>query len=124
MSTPRSIPTEGNVIPNIDYSKIKIGIKSLDDAIVNLGAYRKLNPNMTKENIQRAISRGDIEFMREASDFYFKISGIYSRLCKHLANFYRYDWFIIPFTQSDKVTPEKIIEGFNKTSQYLDAFGV
>lgn len=51
MSTPRSIPTEGNVIPNIDYSKIKIGIKSLDDAIVNLGAYRKLNPNMTKENI-------------------------------------------------------------------------
>lgn len=124
MSTPRSIPTEGNVIPNIDYSKIKIGIKSLDDAIVNLGAYRKLNPNMTKENIQRAISRGDIEFMREASDFYFKISGIYSRLCKHLANFYRYDWFITPFTQSDKVTPEKIIEGFNKTSQYLDAFGV
>jgi hypothetical protein len=51
MSTPRSIPTEGNVIPDMDYSKIKIGIKHLDDAIINLGAYRKLNPNMTKENI-------------------------------------------------------------------------
>ena len=125
MSTPRSItPIDNNVIPNLDYSRIKVGIKHLDDAIINLGAYKKLNSNMTKENIQRAIARGDIEFMREASEFYFKISGIYSRLCKHLANFYRYDWFITPFTPSNKVTPDKIIEGFDKSSQYLDAFGV
>lgn len=124
MSTHRSVPVEGNVLPEIDYSKIKIGIKSLDDAVINLGSYKKLNPNMTKENIQRAIARGDVEFMREASEFYFKISGIYSRLCKHLANFYRYDWFITPFVQSEKITPDKIIDGFNKSSQYLDAFGV
>ena len=124
MSTRRSVPVEGNVLPEIDYSKIKIGIKSLDDAVINLGSYKKLNPNMTKENIQRAIARGDVEFMREASEFYFKISGIYSRLCKHLANFYRYDWFITPFVQSEKITPDKIIDGFNKSSQYLDAFGV
>ena len=108
----------------MDYAKIKVGIKHLDDAIINLGAYRKINPNMTKENIQRAIARGDIEFMREASDFYFKISGIYSRLCKHLANLYRYDWFITPYIPSDKVSPDKIIDGFNKSNQYLDAFGV
>ena len=124
MSTPKSIPAEGNRIPETDYSKIKIGIKSLDDAIINLGSYKKLNPNMTKENIQKAIARGDIEFMREASDFYFKISGIYSRLCKHLANFYRYDWFITPFTPSNTITPAKVMEGFDKSSQFLDAFGV
>ena len=51
ISTPRSVPVEGNVIPEIDYSKIKVGIKHLDDAIINLGAYKKINPNMTKENI-------------------------------------------------------------------------
>ena len=79
---------------------------------------------MTKERIQQAIAKGDVEFMREASEFYFKISGIYSRLCKHLANFYRYDWFITPYTPSNKITPEKIIEGFDKNSSYLDAFGV
>lgn len=122
MSTPRNLPIEGNVIPATDFSKIKIGIKSLDDAIINLGAYRKINPRMSKENIQRAIAQGDIEFMREASEFYFKISGIYARLCKHLANFYRYDWFITPFTPSNKVTPDKIIEGFEKSSSYLDLF--
>jgi hypothetical protein len=62
--------------------------------------------------------------MRDASDFYFKISGIYSRLCKHLANFYRYDWFITPFTSSNKISAEKILDGFVKSNQYLDAFGV
>jgi len=123
ISTPKRIPTEGNIIPEMDYSKIKVGIKHLDDAIINLGSYKKLNPRMTKENIQRAISTGDVDFMREASEFYFKVSGIYSRLCKHLANFYRYDWFITPFTPSDKVTPDKIIDGFNKSSQYIDTFG-
>lgn len=123
MSTPRSIPMEGNTIPEVDFSRVKVGIKHLDDAIINLGAYRKINPRMTKENIQRAIAQYDVEFMREASDFYFKISGIYSRLCKHLANFYRYDWFITPFTPSNKITPDKIVEGFNKSNQYLDAFG-
>jgi hypothetical protein len=51
MSTPRSIPQTGNVVPDMDYSKIKIGIRALDDAVVNLGDYRKLNPNMTKDNI-------------------------------------------------------------------------
>jgi hypothetical protein len=51
MSTLRSTLPEQNIIPQIDYSKMKIGIKSLDDAVINLGDYRKLNPNMTKENI-------------------------------------------------------------------------
>jgi len=60
--------------------------------------------------------------MREASNFYFKISGIYSRLCKHLANFYRYDWFITPYVKN--ATPEKVIDGFNKWNEYLDNFGV
>jgi hypothetical protein len=124
ISTPRSVPVDGNVIPNADYARMKIGIKHLDDAIINLGSYKKLNANMTKENIQRAIAQGDVDFMREASDFYFKISGIYARLCKHLANFYRYDWFITPYVVSNKITPEKVIEGFDKSNQFLDAFGV
>jgi hypothetical protein len=119
MSAPRSIPSV-----ETDFSKIKVGAKALEDAVINLGSYKKLNPRMTKDNIQQAISRGDIDFMREASDFYFNISGIYSRLCKHLSNFYRYDWFITPYSTGDKVTPEKIIEGFNKTSYALDEFGV
>ena len=51
MSTPRSTPIEKNVIPETNFGKMKIGIRALDDAIINLGAYKKLNPKMTKENI-------------------------------------------------------------------------
>ena len=123
MSTPRSIPVEGQVIPETDYAKIKVGLKALEDATINLGSYKKLNPNMTKDTIQRAIASGNVDFMREVSDFYFKISGIYARLCKHLSNFYRYDWIITPYA-ADKVAPDKVIEGFNKTSYTLDDFGV
>jgi hypothetical protein len=79
---------------------------------------------MSKENIERAIATGNIEEMREVSEFYFRTSGIYARLCEHLANFYRYDWVITPFTPSSKVTPDKIIDGFNKTSYSLTKFGV
>ena len=124
MSTSRRIPANGNNIPDVDYAKMKIGIKSLDDAIINLGSYKKLNPNMTKDNIQRAIANNNVKMMREASEFYFKVSGIYARLCKHLANLYRYDWTITPFTPGNKITPDKIIDGFEKSSYYLGEFGV
>lgn len=124
MSTPREISVEGNVIPNTDYSKIKVGIKQLEDAVINLGSYKKLNPSMSKDAIQRAIASGNVEFMREVSDFYFKISGIYSRLCKHLSNFYRYDWVVTPYIVSDKIGSDKVLDGFNKASYSLDEFGV
>lgn len=124
MSTPSRNPQpQGNVFPHTDYSKMVVGVRSLDDAVITLGNYKKLNPRMTKENIQRAISTGDVETMREASEFFFRISGIYRRLCKHLANLYRYDWTITPFNASGKVAPDKVLDGFNKSSTLIDNFG-
>ena len=120
ISTPRSIPVDGNVIP-ADYSKIKVGVKQLEDAVINVGQFKKINPRMTKENIQRAISRGDVEFMREASEFFFKVSGIYAKLCNHLSSFYRYDWYITPHVLGT-VNPEKVLQEFNRSSLYLERF--
>ena len=51
MSTPKSTPVSGNTIPDTDYAKLRVGIRSLEDAVISLGEYKKLNPNMTKENI-------------------------------------------------------------------------
>ena len=76
---------------------------------------------MTKENIQRAITRGDIEFMREASEFFFKVSGIYAKLCNHLSSFYRYDWYMTPHVLGT-VSPEKILSEFNRSNLYLERF--
>ena len=35
--------------------------------------------------------------MRNISNFFYKTSGIYARLCRYMAYLYRYDWFITPY---------------------------
>ena len=35
--------------------------------------------------------------MREISNFFYRTSGIYSRLCRYMARLYKYDWFITPY---------------------------
>ena len=40
---------------------------------------------------------GDIPTMRDISNFFYRTSGIYSRLCRYMAYLYKYDWFITPY---------------------------
>ena len=108
-----------------DFAKIKVGAKTLDDAVISLGELKKVNPRLAdKKEVLRAIHMGDLETMREISNFFFKTSGIYSRLCKYMANLCRYDWMVTPFVNSDAVKPEKITEGFYKALTYLDNFEI
>jgi Glu-tRNA(Gln) amidotransferase subunit E-like FAD-binding protein len=94
-----------------DFAKIKVGAKTLEDAVVTMGDLKKVNPNVAdKKTVLEAIHRGDIEKMREISNFFFKTSGIYSRLCKYMANLYRYDWMITPYINSETVKDEKVLE--------------
>ena len=109
----------------VDFAKIKVGAKMLDDAVVTIGDLKKINPRLAdKKTVLDAIHNGDIETMREVSNFFFKTSGIYSRLCKYMANLYRYDWMITPYVNGDNVKPEKVEEGFYKALTYMDNFEV
>lgn len=82
----------------IDFSKIKLGVKTLNDAVLSLGEYKRINPRLgDKETVLRAISTYDVQKMRDISNFFFRTSGIYSRLCRYMAYLYRYDWFITPY---------------------------
>ena len=77
---------------NYDFSRIKVGAKTLEDAILTLGDFRKIDSRLAcKENVLRAIHTCDYETMREISNFFYKTSGIYSRLCRYMAYLYRYD---------------------------------
>ena len=105
----------------IDFSKIKIGVKSLEDAIVDLGNYKKINPRYgDKQEVLKAIRNGDYRTMREISNYFYKTSGIYSRLCRYMAYLYKFDWMVTPYINSDKVTVEKILSTFDKILKYLD----
>ena len=59
--------------------------------------------------------------MRDISNYFYKISGIYQRLCRYMAYMYRYDWLVTPY-YTDLIKPEKLLDGFNKVLTYLDKF--
>ena len=110
---------------NIEFSKIKIGAKVLDDAILELGDLKRANPQLAdKANVLRAIDTYDLKAMREISDFFYRTSGIYNRIVRYMAFMYRYDWYITPYKNDDKVKDEKLLEDFHKCLQHLDNFQV
>lgn len=118
--------TYGKQYRTVDFSKIRVGLKTLEDAVLSLGDYKKVNSRLgDKETILDAIDKNDINTMREASNFYFKTSGIYSRLCRYMAYLYRYDWLITPYIADvEKIKPDKVLTSFNNALTFFDNFGI
>ncbi len=112
----------GNGFVPVDFSKIRVGVKTLEDAVLRLGDLQKISPMLAnKEAVLRAMHQGDCEKMRDISNFFYKTSGIYQRLCRYLAYMYRYDWFMTPY-YTDAIKQDKLVELFNKALLYLDNF--
>ena len=82
----------------MDFGKIKIGARTLEDAILSLGEYKRINPKLgDKKVVLQAINTGNLNKMRAISNFFYRTSGIYARLCRYMARLYKYDWFITPY---------------------------
>ena len=104
-----------------DYSKIKVGLKTLDDAIIDVSDLKKINSSLaSKEKVLRAMYDEDYSKLREISNFFYNTSGIYKRLCKYLAYMYKYDWFITPYIRDKKMKANKIEESFNNVLSFAD----
>lgn len=105
------------------YNKIKVGGKSLrDDAFLNVDAVAAMQSNkpITKEMVIKAIVTRDYKQIRAISNYFYNKSGIYERLIKYMAHFFRYDFFVTP-VQYDKTVPQtKIIEGWFKACLFLE----
>lgn len=109
----------------LDFARIKVGLKTIEDAIVDFTTYKKVNPRLgDKKVVLDAINRYDCEEMREISNYFYRTSGIYSRLCRYMAYLYRYDWLLTPYVNSNTIKEEKILEGFYKALTYLDNFEI
>ena len=51
---------------NAGFNKIKLGPSVLEDAVLDLGTYKKINKRLAdKEYVVDAIQRGDLDKMRE-----------------------------------------------------------
>lgn len=116
-------PTERR---NLDFNKVKVGLKMLEDAVLtNSGDLKKVSPQLAdKQKVLQAIDSYDFEKMREISDFFFRTNGIYSRLCKYMANLYRYDWMLTPYINEEKVKEDKVLTQFYNALNLLDNFNV
>lgn len=112
--------------PSLDFNKIKIGVKTLQDAVItNAGDLKKVNASLAdKMNVLKAINTCDYAKMREISDFFFRTNGIYSRLCKYMANLYCYDWMLTPYANEETANNEKILASFHEALTLLDNFNV
>ena len=104
-----------------DYGRIKVGAKTLEDAVINLGAIKKAsNNNITKDVVLAALYKGDVTRLREISDYFYRTSGIYSRVCNYFAYLYRYDWYIVPEINDEKASEEKILKDYHNVLRYFD----
>ena len=116
------IPDQATGYIPIDFSKVRVGVKTVSDAILKLGDLRRTNPFLAdKQQVLNAIHYGDLDRMRDISNYFYRISGIYRRLCHYLAYMYRYDWLITPY-YTDAIKPDKLLENFYKVLMYLDKF--
>ena len=105
-----------------EYGRIKVGVKTIDDAIIHLGNLNQAqNRNLgSKRFIFDAIERLDLKALREISNYFYRTSGIYQRVCNYLANMYRYDWYVVPEIYDETVKEEKVVGEFTKILNYLD----
>ena len=105
----------------IDFSKIRVGLQTLDDAILDLGSLKQTNRTWgDKKVILRALSTKDYVSLRAASNYFYEMSGIYERLCKYFAFLYRYDWYVVPYVDDDSVKEDKVLADFSRVLNYLD----
>ncbi len=111
-----AVPTE--------YKRIKVGVKNLDDAVLNLGSIKASLPGhgyTQKATILRALADNDLTELRNISNFYYNMNGIYQRVCNYFAFLYRYDWYVVPeIYGADEVKEEKVLKDFAKVLNYLD----
>lgn len=104
------------------FGSIKVGTKTLDDAVLNLGFIQKETKGMlTKGDVYQALATNDIIKLREISNYFYRTSGIYQRVCNYFATMYRYDWYIVPEIYDKSVKSSKVIDDFHKILNFLDS---
>ena len=105
-----------------DFSKMKIGLRTVGDALIDVGSYKQVNKNYgDKQFVLGAISKRDNKTLRAISNYFYQSSGIYKRLCDYLAYLYRYDWYVDTYEIGEgKANTNKMLKDFAIVLEYMD----
>ena len=107
----------------INYNKIKVGVKSLDNAVLNLDFLHSSIPDsarITKGGVYQAIIQNDQSEMRRISNLFYKLNCIYQRVCDYFSYLYRFDWYMMPEVYSSNLNIEKIMKEFSSALTFFD----
>lgn len=105
------------------FNKIKVGRTNISGdiaSIINGAMSGTNNRKIDRDKIEKAIQTNSTKDLRAISDYFFRTSGIYSRLCRYMAYLYKYDWIIVPRRLSEQVSDDKVLEGWAKASVFLE----
>lgn len=106
-----------------NYNKIKVGVKTLDDAVLSLGSLNESGSGrIGKRDVIQALASQNIEELRHLSNFFYKTNGVYQKVCNSFSTMYRYDWYIVSEKYDDKNPgkEEKITNDFKRVLRFLD----
>lgn len=108
---------------NIEFNKIKVGVKTLDNAILRMENYKSEYAEagqISKQGIYNAIISNDVQEMRRISNLFYKLNGIYQRVCDYFSYLYRFDWYMMPQIYSDSINEEKVLKEFSNALTFFD----
>ena len=107
--------------PATDYNKIKIGVKTVQDAVLELGSYRYGKKEfVNKAQVMKALAEKDVRSLRAISNYFYRTDGIYQKVVNYFATMYRFDWYIVPDILDDSIKEDKVLKEFIKILDYLD----
>ena len=107
--------------PATEYNKIKIGVKTVQDAVLELGTFKYGRKEFVdKREIMRALADRDMRKLRAISNYFYRTNGIYQKVVNYFATMYRFDWYIVPDVLDDTIKEEKVLKEFVKILDYLD----
>ena len=93
----------------MNFGKMKVGVKTLDDATLDLGYLKKIDRNLyDKKIILQALVMKDVDALRAISNSFYISNGIYQKVCNYIANLYRYDWYIVPEIYDDSIKEDNL----------------
>ena len=113
-----------------EYSKLKVGLKTLSDATLNLGSLKSSNKTMfNKEAVIRALASRDLSALRAISNYFYDTNGVYQKVCNYFAFLYRYDWHVAVETYDEKIvdsetSKKKILKEFYSLLDFLDTSNI
>lgn len=73
-----------------------------------------------KGTIFKALADNDVDKLCEVSEYFYRTSGLYQKVCNYLAFLYRYDWYVEPYILEENPKAEKVLKDFNNILTFLD----